>query len=113
MLLSITASRLLLEAVIDACSLEIAIRGVGTARWYDGAARPHVELGGPSTRLVNRSDVDSRRRPPGVRVIVDRWILQLVQDFIESSRPRDVRAFIEEAVVTHIDRLAATGPIGR
>ena len=67
MLLSITASRLLLEAVIDACSLEIAIR----------------------------------------------WILQLVRDFIESSRPGDVRAFIEEAVVTHIDRLAATGPIGR
>lgn len=101
MLLSLTASRLLLDAVVDALSLEFAIRGVRSV------------FRGTPARPVGGLDGDSRPRPPGVRVIVDRWILQLIQDFIESTRPADVRAFIEEAVIAYIDQLAATGPIER
>ena len=111
MLLSLMASQFLLDTVIDALSIEVAIRYMRGAPGYIGPTLPQVGLGGgasPSV-MIDSAGVGARRRSPGVRVIIDRWILELVQDLIESTRPNDVRGFIEEAVLAYVDRLAATG----
>jgi len=111
MLLQLVACQILLDTFLDALFREIAIGGVGVAPRYRGGARTLLEPPGVRSRTLTETDPSPGRREPGVRVIVDRWVLHLVQDFIESTQPRDVRAFIEDAVVTYIDQLAATGPI--
>jgi hypothetical protein len=39
---------------------------------------------------------------PYVRVRIDRWMVELIAEFVESERPSDIRAFVREAVVTHL-----------
>ena len=109
--LQLMACQVLVDAVLDSLFLEIAMGGVRVARRYRGGARTVLELSGVPSHTRTEVDQSPGPRQPGTRVIVDRWVLQLVQDFIESTRPSDVRAFIEEAVVTYINQLAATGPL--
>ena len=109
--LQLMACQVLLDAILDALFLEIAMGGARVAGPYRAVARTFLQPLGAQARGRAEAERSPRRREPGVRVIVDRWVLQLVQDFIESTQPQDVRAFIEEAVVTHINQLAAAGPI--
>ncbi len=109
--LQLVACQIFLDAILDAVFVEIAIGGVRVAQRYRGGARTLPALAGVSSRAPDKPHHTAHPRQPGVRVIVDRWVLQLVQDFIDSTQPGQVRAFIEEAVVTYIDQLAATGPV--
>lgn len=39
---------------------------------------------------------------PYARVRIDRWMVELISEFVESERPSDIRAFVREAVVIHL-----------
>lgn len=39
---------------------------------------------------------------PYARVRIDRWMVELIAEFVESERPSDIRAFVREAVVIHL-----------
>ena len=39
---------------------------------------------------------------PYVRVRIDRWMVELIAEFVESERPSVIRAFVREAVVRHL-----------
>ena len=39
---------------------------------------------------------------PYVRVRIDRWLVELIADSVETGRPSDIRAFVREAVVVHL-----------
>jgi sulfur transfer protein SufE len=37
-----------------------------------------------------------------VRVRIDRWLVELISEYVESRRPSEIRAFVREAVVEHL-----------
>ena len=39
---------------------------------------------------------------PYARVRIDRWMVELIEEVVESRRPSEVRAFVREAVITHL-----------
>ena len=39
---------------------------------------------------------------PYARVRIDRWMVELIAEFVESQRPSDIRAFVREAVIRHL-----------
>ena len=39
---------------------------------------------------------------PYARVRIDRWMVELIAEFVESDRPSHIRAFVREAVVRQL-----------
>ena len=39
---------------------------------------------------------------PYARVRIDRWMVELIAEHVESPRPSRIRAFVREAVITHL-----------
>ena len=100
------ACDLLLGQVITMTFLEIAIEGLRIAQRNQAGASRLTELLGISgfdgTELADART--ARRRLVNVRV--DLWIVELIEELVESQRPARVRAFIRDAVLAYVDLMA-------
>ena len=100
------ACDLLVGQVLTMTFLEIAIEGLRIAQRHEAGASRLTELLGISgfdgTELVDARS--ARRRHVSVRV--DLWIVELIEELVESQRPARVRAFIRDAVLAYVDLMA-------
>ena len=100
------ACDLLLGQIGTMAFLEIAIEGLRIAQRHEAGARRLTELlgirGFDGTELVDART--ERRRHVSVRI--DLWIVELIEELVESRRPARVRAFIRDAVLAYVDLMA-------
>ena len=108
MIAQFLACEILVDRVLDMTFLEIAIRGVHVAERHRAGARTLTELPGArgfdGTELADPDAACARR----VSVRVDLWIVELIEELVESQRPSRVRAFIRDAVLNYVDFMAET-----
>jgi len=94
---------MLLDAILDATFLEIAIDGACIADRYRRGTPTFAELlGQPAPPSCPPT---AEYHEPSVRVRVDRWIVEVIAEFVESRKPSHIRAFVREAVLAHLDRI--------
>jgi hypothetical protein len=106
MQLELMACQIFLDAVLDAAFLEIAVAGVRVARRHCAGARTLTELLGFTGFAGTPLEADDvRARTVSMRV--DLWIVELIEELVESRKPSRVRAFVREAVLAYVDDMAA------
>ena len=77
------------------------------AERYRSGARTLSELRGEPDLYHRVRDVGGDE--PSVKVRVDQWIVELIQELIESQKPSHVRAFVREALLAFVDQSAVAG----
>jgi hypothetical protein len=111
MLTQLLACENFLDGIIEATCLEIAIEGAAVARRHRAGARTLTELIG--FRDFPELPPGAAIYEPSVRVKIDRWIVELIEELVESRKPSHIRAFVREAVLAYVDQMAAgTGTSG-
>lgn len=101
----LTACEIYLEFVLDVTYVAIAIEGIHIAARHRAGARTLTELMGfagfDGTPLEAEKLIDRR-----VSVRIDLWIVELIEELVESRRSSKVRAFVRDVVLAYIDQMA-------
>ena len=105
--LSLLASQLLIDAILDPAFFEVAIRHAHTTTPIGfGALTRNDLLGIPRvsewTALCSDDD-------PTVRVRLDRWIVEAIAELVESRDRSRIRAFVRDAVLAYFDQVRLAG----
>lgn len=103
MVLQLIACQVVVDALLDRIFLEAAFEGIRFADRYRPETRTLTELFHQPSDLdiyAYRGDDE-----PSVRVRVDRWIVELIAELVESRKASPIRAFVREAILEHVDRI--------
>jgi hypothetical protein len=57
-----------------------------------------------TTRAFAPAQSAETPREPAVRIRVERWIVELIKEIVESRKRSRVRAFVRKAILAYIDR---------
>jgi hypothetical protein len=103
----LTLYQIVIESILDAVFIEIAAERVRVSERYKFGARAFPELMDKTWLSGGVLDVDEDA--PAVRVRVDRWIVELITELVESRERKRIRGFVREAILSYIDRIAEEG----
>jgi hypothetical protein len=101
------ACEMLIGQILTLTFLEIAIEGLRIADRHSAGATTLTALLGISGFQGTPLAAPRVTRQRRVNVRVDLWIVELIEELVESQKPAHVRAFIHDAVLAYVDHMAA------
>jgi hypothetical protein len=108
--LQLIACEIFLDLLLDVTYVAIAIEGVRVAHRHHAGARTLTELLGYTGFAGTSLEAESvRERRVSMRV--DLWIVELIEELIDTRRPSRIRAFVREAVLAYVDQIASSAPV--
>ena len=100
--LPLLASRILVDAILDATFLELATRGAHVTRRFVHSTPLRTEPISPWAGLSTDDD-------PIVRAPLERWIVDVIAEIVESRKASRIRVFVRNAVLLYLDQITVEG----
>jgi hypothetical protein len=100
--LPLLASRILVDAILNATFLELVTRGARVTSRSVHATPLGTEPISPWTRLCTDDD-------PIIRIPLERWIVDVIAEIVESRKASRIRMFVRNAVLVYLDQITAEG----